>query len=95
MMASSKWACALLLSSIAWTARSADDLESLDEDFLSYLAEFEGDEDDWTIVEPVSPATPAAAKPGPEPKPVTKAPTKTTPTSETPKPATPDDGSKR
>jgi outer membrane biosynthesis protein TonB len=54
------------------------------------LAEFENDEDDWTIVAPAPTATPAPAKPvtKPKPKPAAKAP----PSS---KPATPEDGSKR
>jgi hypothetical protein len=70
---------------------AAEDVESLDEDFLAYLAEFEGDDDDWTIVE--APLTPASAKPANElpPKTATKAPP---PTSAT-KSATPDAGSKR
>jgi len=51
----------VLLWSASWTASSADELDPLDADFLAYLAEFEGDEDDWTIVEP--PTTPAAAQP--------------------------------
>lgn len=79
---------ALALMLTAWTAKSAENIESLDEDFLSYLAEFEGDEDDWTIVEPVTAKTPA--------KPTTEAnqpPAKKTPAST--KPATPDEGSKR
>jgi hypothetical protein len=81
---------ALTLTLPASVASSAEQLESLDEDFLSYLAEFEGDEDDWTIVEPVTAKTQPAAKPANE---ATKLPAeKTTPP---PKPATPDDGSKR
>jgi hypothetical protein len=90
-MSNATVAWALLLWSLAWTARSADDLESLDEDFLSYLAEFEGDDDDWTIVEPAPP--PAPAKPVTKPKTVAKAPS--SPSPPPPKPATPDDGSKR
>jgi hypothetical protein len=78
---------ALGLTLIAWNVRSAEKIESLDEDFLSYLAEFEGDEDDWTIVEPITAKTPA--KPiEPSKPPVKQAPAP-------PKPATPDDGSKR
>jgi hypothetical protein len=53
----------VLLWSASWTASSADELDPLDADFLAYLAEFEGDEDDWTIVEPTTTATKAAAKP--------------------------------
>ena len=79
---------ALALTLTSWTARSAEKIESLDEDFLSYLAEFEGDEDDWTIVEPVTAKTPS--KPTVD---ANKPPAKNTPVR--PKPATPDDGSKR
>jgi hypothetical protein len=53
----------VLLWSASWTASSADELDPLDADFLAYLAEFEGDEDDWTIVEPTTTTTNAAAKP--------------------------------
>ena len=70
---------------------AADDIESLDEDFLAYLAEFEGDDDDWTIVE--APVTPAPAKPANELAPQTT--TKASPTTSAPKSATPDAGSKR
>jgi hypothetical protein len=86
----------VLLSSVAWTASSADDLESLDEDFLSYLAEFESDEDDWTIVE--SAPTRAAAKPANPPVNKGTVETKQQMKTATPppeKPATPDDGNKR
>jgi hypothetical protein len=91
-MSGARLAVLVLASSVSWTAQAADDLESLDEDFLSYLAEFEGDEDDWTIVE--TPAkTPVAAKPADAS--VSKTPTKpvSKPTQPT-KPATPADGSK-
>lgn len=81
---------ALALTLAASVAGSAEKLESLNEDFLAYLAEFEGDEDDWTIVEPVDAKAQSPAKPANEVKqPPVK---KTTPP---PKPATPDDGSKR
>ena len=43
---------------MATSVFAAEDLESLDADFLAYLAELEGDEDDWTIVE-----TPAKSEP--------------------------------
>ena len=79
---------ALALTIIAWTARSAEKVESLDEDFLSYLAEFEGEEDDWTIVEPVTAKT--LAKPTAD---ANKLPAKNPPAPS--KPATPDDRSKR
>ena len=90
---------ALLLSSIAWTATAADELESLDEDFLSYLAELENDEDDWTIVEPDMPSTSTVAKPPSTstiPPSVLKQSTKQPPRTTIPptKPTTPDDGSK-
>jgi hypothetical protein len=90
-MVDAKLMLALTLTLAAFVAGSAEKLESLDEDFLSYLAEFEGDEDDWTIVEPVTAKTPPAAKPAND---APKLPAnKTTPLP--PKPATPDDGSKR
>jgi len=90
----------LLLASVTMNGQAADDLESLDEDFLSYLAEFEGDEDDWTIVEPTPAKTPVAAKPA-QPSDTTaskttKQPAKPTqPTKPQPVNTTPDDGSKR
>jgi hypothetical protein len=82
---------AMLLCCAAALAMTAEDTESLEEDFLAYLAEFEGDDDDWTIVEvaaataPAKPANDAAAK------------ASTTPPVKTPAPkaATPADGSKR
>jgi len=80
----------MLLCSIGLCA-ATDDIESLDEDFLAYLAEFEGDDDDWTIVE--APVTPAPAKPASELAPKTT--TKASPSPATPKAATPDVGSKR
>lgn len=82
-MLDSKLMLALALTFVASTTRAAEKLESLDEDFLAYLAEYEGEEDDWTIVEPVTAKAPAA-KPA---KPVKQPPPK--------KPATPEDGSKR
>jgi hypothetical protein len=81
----------VILLCSAGFAGAAEDVESLDEDFLAYLAEFEGDDDDWTIVE--APVAPAPAKPANElaPKTTTKAPANTSAT----KSATPDSGSKR
>ena len=90
----------LLLASVTVNAYAADDLESLDEDFLSYLAEFEGDEDDWTIVEQTPAKTPVAAKPA-QPSDTTASKTTKPPAKPAqpmkPQPAntTPDDGSKR
>lgn len=61
-------ALAFILCCAMSVALSADDLETLDADFLSYLAELEGEDDDWTIVEPVSPPKqPSSAQPA-EPK---------------------------
>lgn len=87
-MIDSRLRLALALLLMASVVSSAEKLESLDEDFLAYLAEFEGDEDDWTIVEPVTATTPA--KPANE---ATKPPAKKP--APPPKPTTPDDGSKR
>ena len=70
------------MSCVATLGLAADDLETLDADFLSYLAELEGEDDDWTIVElppakqpapaatsqaPAQPATADAAKKSPLP----------------------------
>jgi hypothetical protein len=63
--ASLRSALTLAMLGVATGVCAADELESLDADFLAYLAELEGDEDDWTIVEP--PAN-AAAKPAAAPK---------------------------
>jgi hypothetical protein len=93
-MTRSKLAFALLASACAWNARSADELESLDEDFLSYLAEFEGDEDDWTIVEQRQAKTSASAKPSASPGKADKVSPKPTSTTTATKPATPENGSK-
>jgi hypothetical protein len=82
----------LLLLCSAGDPMAADDIESLDEDFLAYLAEFEGDDDDWTIVE-TAPAARSPAKPADEP--AAKTATKVPATTSIPKPATPVDGSKR
>jgi hypothetical protein len=78
MMADLRW-LALMVCCAAPLAQATDDLESLDADFLSYLAEFEGEDDDWTIVEPsmrAKPVLPAAAKSPPprKPEPVTNSP---------------------
>ena len=83
-MIESKLTIALALMLWAATTRSAEKLESLDEDFLAYLAEYEGDEDDWTIVEPVTTKGPAAKTA----KPVKELPPEN-------KPAIAEDGSKR
>ena len=93
-MTRSKLAFALLAFVIAWNARSADELESLDEDFLSYLAEFEGDDDDWTIVEQTQAKTSASAKPAVAPSKADKVSPRPANTTTPAKPATPDDGSK-
>jgi hypothetical protein len=72
-----RWTLAFFLSCLATVALSADELETLDADFLSYLAEFEGEHDDWTIVEPprkLQPASETAAKPPAQPSPTPKAP---------------------
>lgn len=50
---------ALSMPSIA----AAEDLEPLDADFLVYLAELEGDGDDWTIVESPASESTATSKP--------------------------------
>ena len=87
-----KASVAMLLCCAAALALAAEDAESLDEDFVAYLAEFEGESDDWTIVEvatftapPAKPPNDAAAQPSatsPQKAPATKA-------------ATPAEGSKR
>lgn len=41
-------ACVLALLSA--TAPAAEEVEQLDADFLEYLANLEGDDDDWTLV---------------------------------------------
>ena len=90
-----KLAVLVLASCVSWSVHAADDLESLDEDFLSYLAEFEGDEDDWTIVEQTPATVPVAAKPAAPEQKTSKTPSNTPPKQPPVKPATPDDGSKR
>jgi hypothetical protein len=89
--ARSRWALAVALCSIAAMGFAADELESLDADFLAYLAEYEGDEDDWTAVAAIAART---AKPAP----AAKAPS-APPTASAPKPAkpaaAPDNGSQR
>lgn len=41
-------ACVFVL--LGATAPAAEDVEQLDADFLEYLAQLEGDDDDWTLV---------------------------------------------
>ena len=41
-------ACIFLLASMA--ASAAEEAEQLDADFLEYLANLEGDDNDWTLV---------------------------------------------
>jgi len=79
----------LAVAFMAASAQSfaADDAESLDEDFLAYLAELESEQDDWTIVD--APATPPkkSAEPAKRAAPVA-------PTSKSQTPPPPANGSK-
>ena len=61
---------------LAVPARAAEP-EPLDEEFLEYLAQLEGDEDDWTLFEAEAkpaPVQPAASKPTAAKEPVAKPP---------------------
>jgi hypothetical protein len=51
----------VLLSAIA---PAAEEPEQLDADFLEYLAQLEGDDDDWTLVAQPEEAPPPAKKAG-------------------------------
>jgi hypothetical protein len=62
----------LMLCSLA--ARADEKIEPIDAEFLEYLAELEGAEDDWTLVEREAPRkqTAAAKPPAATPKPTSK-----------------------
>ena len=60
------WALFVVTCAIALSVRAADEIESLDADFLAYLADLESDEDDWTIVE--TPAAVSKPQPAKQPK---------------------------
>jgi hypothetical protein len=91
-MADLKW-LALIVCCVASIAQSTDDLESLDAEFLSYLAEFEREGDDWTIVAPAnaqpdaSPTVKTPKAPAPE--------AMKTPPAKTPTRVEPEAGSER
>jgi hypothetical protein len=55
----------LLLLSL--TALAADPIEPLDGDFLDYLANMEGDDDDWTLLADVEEAPTAPREAGDDP----------------------------
>jgi hypothetical protein len=80
------------MCALASIAYATEDLESLDGDFLTYLAELEGEGDDWTIVEPPS-ASPA--KPTPTPPVAKSNAAKPAPTESATKQPTPPKGSER
>jgi hypothetical protein len=65
-------------ASLATSAAQAGEPQPLDEEFLDYLSQLEGDDDDWTLFDgeeaKPAPAPPAAAKPAPPKEPVAKAP---------------------
>lgn len=62
--ARTRWTSAFLLACFATLGLAADDLEQpLDADFLAYLAEMESEDDDWTIVAPVTAKQPPPAQP--------------------------------
>ena len=69
-MAVSLPALAIGTALLAGTARAAEPAP-LDEEFLEYLAQLEGDEDDWTWFEADEPP-PAAAKPAARPAPASQ-----------------------
>jgi hypothetical protein len=68
----SPWKRRLALLSLALcslAARADEKIEPIDAEFLEYLAELEGAEDDWTVVEREEPRKKAAAaKPSEPPK---------------------------
>lgn len=75
----------MLLACFTTIGSAADDLEqSLDADFLSYLAEMESEDDDWTIVEPTT-----VKQPSPEAAKSPAQPTKTDSTKKSPPPPPP------
>lgn len=76
-----RWTSIFLLGWFATVGLAADDADqTLDADFLSYLAEMETEEDDWTILE-----SPAARQPAPASKPTADA-TERSPPTPPPKP---------
>ena len=68
------WRHCAVLSLLVWplAARPAEKIEPIDTDFLEYLAELEGAEEDWTLFEMAEPrpqpakTEPQKAKPKPE-----------------------------
>jgi hypothetical protein len=61
----------------------ASEPEPLDEEFLDYLSQLEGEDDDWTLFDgkdaKPAPAPPAAAKPTPPKEPLAKSTTTASP----------------
>ena len=82
-----RWAALCVMCALVGIAYAAEDLESLDADFLTYLAEFEGEGDDWTIVEspPASPAKPTPPPPASKPNAAKPAPTESATKQPTPR----------
>jgi hypothetical protein len=54
------WAYVLVFLSVA--APAAEKTEQLDAEFLEYLANLEGDDDDWTLIAQADETTTAAQK---------------------------------
>lgn len=57
-----RWLLAGLLVLAAAVAPAAEEPEQLDAEFLEYLANLEGDEDDWTLVAEAEEAKAAARR---------------------------------
>lgn len=54
-----RWLLPCFLVVLSTAAPAAEDAEQLDADFLEYLANLEGDDDDWTLLAQVEdPKTP-------------------------------------
>jgi hypothetical protein len=45
-----RWLSACVLVVLSTALPAAEDAEQLDAEFLEYLAQLEGDDDDWTLV---------------------------------------------
>lgn len=62
-------AVSVLVFACAWPALAAEKLPPLDAEFLEYLANFDSDEEDWTLFADEEPAT----EPPPAKEPAAKA----------------------
>jgi len=73
-----RWLLFGVFVGLSAVAPAAEQPEQLDGEFLEYLANLEGDDDDWTLIAVTEEARPPARRDADEPPPI-KAPTKADP----------------